>query len=109
MNAKRFIAGVLIALGALLALAGVAAASVDDPPTAPLSALGAITSAHFRVDWAVLASGGGGLSSTHFQADTTLGQPSTGKKSSTHYKECTGFWCEFNRLMFLFLPLIEQS
>jgi hypothetical protein len=109
MNARRFLVGVLLTLGALLIFAGVAAASVPRQPASPLDAMGSITSAHFRIDWSVMGSGGGDLSSAHFKASATLGQPSVSSKSSAHFAECTGFWCEFTRLMQLFLPLIEQS
>ena len=68
-----------------------------------------MSSAHFDVDWNVVASGGGDIGSTHFQVSSTIGQPTVGEKSSAHYETCTGYWCWLDLVREIFLPLILKG
>jgi len=67
-----------------------------------------ISSAHYRLNESVLASGGGTFSSPHFRMSATAGQPAVGRSSSANIRACSGFWCKLTGLMKLYLPAIVR-
>ncbi len=69
----------------------------------PLS--GQMSSANFRLDWQVLASGGGVMNSASFRMDSTMGQPATGNTSSSNFKLHTGYWQE---MYMAYLPAVMR-
>ena len=86
----------LLALVALLLLAGVALA---------------MDSEHYRLDWFTpLTSGGGGVaSSAHYAVNFTVGQSVIGAFDGTGYNACLGYWCETAVEHRIFLPLVLRN
>ena len=82
----------LIALVAILALAGSALALESD---------------HYLLDWFTPLTGGGGgtASSSHYAVAYTIGQSIVGQSNSPGYGSCLGFWC-FEGAERVYLPLI---
>jgi hypothetical protein len=72
------------------------------------SAVQAMSSANYRLDWLIpLTSGGGGeAASEHYVANYSVGQTVIGDSSSASYTAKTGFWQEF--LRYLRLPLVQK-
>jgi hypothetical protein len=87
---------ILLALAALLLLAGVALAMDSD---------------NYRLDWFTpLTSGGGGAaSSDHYAVNLTVGQSVIGTSDSTGYSACLGYWCETAVEHRIFLPLVLRN
>jgi hypothetical protein len=100
------LAGVIVGLLALTLLGGQALA--QEPPPAPdaIPLAPNMDSTHFALNWNVSASGGGTIESTHFTVSSTIGQPVTGETSSARYNVCTGYWCWWEYIANIFLPLI---
>jgi len=112
---RLILAGLLLALSSVALLVGPGLAQVEPPgpglqPGEELADQQVqIGSAHFRIDWSVMASGGSRIGSAHYGLASTIGQPATGRKDSTHFNGCTGFWCFTNFLRRLLLPLIMDE
>ena len=85
----------LLALVAILLLAGVALAMSSD---------------NYRLDWFTPATGGGGgpASSAHYAVNFTVGQSTIGASDSTHYKGCLGYWCGITQYR-VYLPLVLRN
>jgi hypothetical protein len=97
------LAGMVIGLLALTILGGQAMAQEPPPDQGIFSAN--IGSDHFNLDWNVIGTGGGTISSDHFTVSSTMGQPTVGTVNSAHFEVCTGYWCWFEYIARLFLPL----
>ena len=98
------LAGMVIGLMALTILGGQAMA--QEPPPDQVIFSPNIGSDHFNLDWNVVGTGGGTISSDHFTVSSTMGQPTIGTADSDHFEVCTGYWCWFDYIARLFLPLI---
>jgi hypothetical protein len=112
-NKRTWSTVALVVILPSLALLGGTALAQGAPPglerdsSAPWGPAGVpIGSAHFGLNWSVIASGGGALSSPHFRLSSTLGQPATGAKGGANFGTCTGFWCGLDFVRDLFLPLL---
>ena len=105
--------GVLLLSLALLSGTAMAQPAPPQPPSDPLAQLGLANvkmgSAHYSIDWSVIAAGGGDISSAHFRLSSTLGQPTVGETSSPHYETCSGCWCGLDFMKRLFLPLMLRN
>ena len=112
--------GVIIGVGLLLCLVSLALVSAqaysaekapngylpgDDVPDIYAFEIG---SAHYQLNWNIMACGGGKIDSTHYTLNSTIGQPTIGTKGSDHYEECTGYWCGLKDLL-NFLPQIVRQ
>ena len=101
------VAGVLL-VGVVWILSGNAARAQNAGPRGPGSMQGVqMGSAHFRLDWHVIGSGGGELSSTHFRLRHTIGQAAIGDQESTNFKNHAGYWQEF--IFRVYLPAILKA
>ncbi len=86
----------LLALVAILLLAGVAVAMSSD---------------NYRLDWFTPLTGGGGgaASSAHYAVNLTVGQSAIGTSGSTNYGGCLGYWCEAAVEYKVYLPLVLRN
>ena len=64
-------------------------------------------SAHFGLDWNVLANGGNTMNSSHFRLSSTLGQAVIGVSDGTHFQNRAGYWQGF--LYRIYLPLVLRD
>jgi len=103
------LAGMVIGLLALTILGGQALAQEQSPVSDGIISGVNMGSAHYGLDWNVVGAGGGTISSAHFTVSSTIGQPSVGTVNSTHFEVCTGYWCWFEYIANLFLPLILKG
>ena len=99
--------GIVIGLVALSLLGGQALAQEPLPDQIISSAN--MGSAHYGLDWNVVANGGGTISSAHFTVSSTIGQPTVGTVTSLHFEVCTGYWCWLDRIAGIFLPLVMKN
>jgi hypothetical protein len=98
------LAGIEIGLVAISLLGSQALA--QEPPTNQIMFSANMGSDHFGLDWNVVGTGGGTISSDHFTVSSTMGQPAIGTVNSDHFDVCTGYWCWFDYIAKIFLPLI---
>ncbi|MCJ7739027.1 MAG: hypothetical protein MUQ10_17225 [Anaerolineae bacterium] len=66
-------------------------------------------SAHFGLDWNVLANGGNTMSSSHFHLSSTLGQTVIGVSDNTHFQHRAGYWQGFLSEYRIHLPLVLRG
>jgi hypothetical protein len=87
---------ILLALAALLLLAGVALAMDSD---------------NYRLDWFTPLTGGGGgpATSDHYAVNLTVGQSAIGTSDGTHYGSCLGYWCGTAVEHRVYLPLVLRN
>lgn len=110
MKHRGFLVLALAALlvgGVVVAFIGPLARAQASPAPGPLTVGPAMSSANFRIEWDVVASGGGRMSSANFRLHTTIGQPAIGWKASANFREHTGYWQIF--LFRVFLPLVLRN
>jgi hypothetical protein len=68
------------------------------------------SSENYHLERVTLSKGGGGTaSSTNYQVQATIGQVSVGTQSSEYGEACLGFWCGFEHLYHLLLPIIQRN
>jgi hypothetical protein len=98
---------VLLVLIAVAELFRASAQSGGDPsPAAPGAPLAPeMSSAHFKLEWYVIAGGALQGQSTHFRVSGTVGQAVVGQDKSAHFGVCKGFWCGLLRRT-IHLPVI---
>ena len=72
-----------------------------------VNAAQAMSSTNYRIDWLVpLTNGSGGAAdSANYAVSYTVGQAAIGHSDSTNYDLSLGFWQEFLRRFFTWLPL----
>lgn len=96
MNTRRLLP-VAIVLLCTLVLAG--------------SALAAMSSPNYRLDWYVLLTGGGGgpTGSANYAANFTVGQSAIGAADSANYATGLGYWYGAAGEYRIYLPLILKN
>ena len=98
MRSRLFILMIILAGGALLALASASAAVTQE----------------YHIDWYAVAGGGGSAQSTGFAIDGTVGQSTTGELEGEDYRVSGGYWGAMMApapppAQGLYLPLIEKG
>jgi hypothetical protein len=69
---------------------------------------GAMSSAHYKLDWFTPLTGGGGgpASSTHYAVNLTIGQTVVGASSSASYRVGLGYWYGIAQQFKVYLPIV---
>jgi hypothetical protein len=88
-----------------LSILGSQALAQEDTPDGIIAGVN-MGSAHYGLDWNVVGTGGGTISSPHFTVSSTIGQPTIGSVTSSHFEVCTGYWCWFDYIASVFLPIL---
>jgi hypothetical protein len=83
---------ILIAVVALLLLAGIVQAAVTQ-----------------TVDWRVMGAGGGHAEAAPYALDGTIGQAVVGTAADTGSDLCSGFWCGAAVEHNIYLPLVLRD
>jgi hypothetical protein len=98
--------GFVVGLVALGILGGQALAEESTPLTKGIYSSANMGSAHYDLDWNVVGTGGGTISSPQFTVSSTIGQPTIGSMTSSHFEVYTGYWCWFDYIASVFLPIL---
>jgi len=67
-----------------------------------------LAASNAQIDWWVIGAGGGTVQSPggEIVLQGTIGQPFTGNSQVEGIAVCSGFWCQLEAIMEIFLPLV---